>query len=203
MEYIWSKLPKSRAASGDEYVDYTLTDLPYLYNNGFVDTQAYSLDDWLVAFIPFKQAGNTYRLNKEQFFGLRRYRYAGIIRAPFDPLRLREGEWTEQNLWKLYRLSIKPSSTLTDQQFKLMLESAKKKKLLVDGKFKLDRSFKVKLQKLIDDNPSPLRRLELRVLETKRQEGERGSKKEKSKYAVGKTKAETTSKAFSDLLTKR
>lgn len=203
MDYIWSKLPKSRAADGEAYIEYTITDLPYLYHNGFVDTQAYSLDDWLIAFIPFKQDNGSYRLNKEQFLNLRHYRYAGMIRAPFDPLRIREGEWTEEDLWKLYHLSIKPSSTLSEEQYGTMIATAKKKGRFVEGKFRLDRSFKTRLKQLVEQNPSPLRRLELRVAGERKKEETRTTQKEKSKFSVGKTKAESTQKAFSELLTKR
>jgi hypothetical protein len=85
MDYIWNKLPKQRAPDGSEYIEYTASDLPYLYHHGFVDTQRYSLDDWLVAIIPFKhEESGTYRLTQAQFLTLDKYRYGGMIRAPFS-----------------------------------------------------------------------------------------------------------------------
>ena len=204
MEYIWDKLPKEKDLNGNDYIEYVTTDLPYLYENGFVDTQKYTLDEWLIAIIAFKNdETGTYQLNREQFLSLRVFRYDGQLRAPFEPMRIREGNWTEEELWKLFVLSIKPSSTLSDQQFAGMIESAKKKGLFVNGQFRVDRPFKVRLNQIVQENPSPLRKLELRVAERRREQDSSTLKKESSKFTVGKTKAETTSKAFADLLMKR
>jgi hypothetical protein len=100
-------------------------------------------------------------------------------------------------------LSIKPSSTLTERQFTLMLDGAKKKGLLAGGVFTLDRPFKMRIKQLIDQNPSPLRRLELRVAESKQDEEKKALKAQSNEFVVGKTEAQKTSKALADLLTKR
>lgn len=203
MLLIWQKLPKQRHPDGSEYIDYAPVDLPYLYNNGFVDTQTYTLDEWLLAFLDYRQADGNFRLNKDQFLELRKYRYDGIIRTPFDALRVREGKWTEDDLWKLYHLSIKPSSTITDRQFTLMLDGLKKKGLFKDNEYTIDAAFKQRLNTLIIQNPSPLRRLEMRIADEQKGTPKKAAGTQHSQFTVGRTQAEETSKAFSELLTKR
>ncbi len=203
MAYIWRRLPKQRGKDGVEYIEYAADDLPFLYYNGFVDCATYTLEQWTKAFEPFKKAGGLYHLNERNFFSLRAFRYAGPVREPFDAMKIREGEWTEEELWKLYTLSISPSSHLTKGDFQDLLTQAQKKGAFKDGFFTIDAVFKARIGALIDKAPSPLRRLELRIAEAKVSEAKKRTEGEKSGFALGKNIAEDTSRAFSDLLTKR
>ncbi len=200
MEYIWDKLPKMP----DGRVLYFVTDPPYLYENGFVDTTSFTLPEWEAAFQPFKQKDGNYILSKDDFFSLRRYRDNNVAKTPFDANTLREGPWPDSELDTLYELTIKPSSSLSHSIYWTAI-NALKRQGHVDANQQLNIDDKVKKQiaYLIERFPSPRRRLEKEVARIKQEEKdkERATQKNRnaSDFVVGKTKSEQTADAFKNL----
>src|SRR5690349_10807510 len=111
MEYIWDKVPKNKQG----FIHYLPGDIPYLYNNGFVDSQRYTYEQWKSAFVDCLQSDGSYLVSKDKFMSLRPFRYVGNVFTPFDPKRVREGEWNDGDLKKLFERSIKPSSSISEE----------------------------------------------------------------------------------------
>lgn len=72
MEHIYVRVPKTR----DGLICYAPTDVSYLYREGFVDQEEWSLEDWQDAMEPFRQSNNVYLLDHDDFLTLRPYRKA-------------------------------------------------------------------------------------------------------------------------------
>jgi hypothetical protein len=66
MEYIWARVPKT----ADGHICYVSGDVPYLYDNGFVDTDRYDYDDWADAMDEYRQDNNTFVLDRDDFISL-------------------------------------------------------------------------------------------------------------------------------------
>src|SRR4029434_5262550 len=163
MAKIWGAIPKE-PSTPQEMVRYTLNDIKYLYEYGFVEFRQYSAQDWESAFDEFKQPDGTYLFSKEQFIKLGRYKYTGHIKAPLDPLKIREG-WYEIETWRTFLIrNVLPSTTALTQQFlKDGEKRAKEQGLIVKGRVKIGKEVKLWLKQLLDSHPSPLRRRELDV----------------------------------------
>lgn len=201
MEYIWSRLPKQ---DGGKTVQYLPGDIPYLYYNGFVDTQKYSYKQWETAFTPFKQTDGNYLLDKSQFMSLRVFRYYGPSHAIFDPFRLREGPWPDDELEHLYLKSIKPSSSISEKVYWTAIGALKKQgKVNEENELVIDEKVKQQLNYLLEKFPSPRRRLEKEVARIKKEKEEEllgaSRDRDKSKFGVGKTKGEKNLDQFKKL----
>ncbi|MBI2339977.1 MAG: hypothetical protein HYU99_06405 [Deltaproteobacteria bacterium] len=159
MEYIWEKVPKTK----EGFIHYLPGDIPYLYRNGFVDSTRFAYPQWKNAFDDCKQADGSYLVSKEKFMSLRPYRYTGPVFKPFDPNLVREGEWTDEDLKKLYFRSIKPSSGITEEVFWNSVKALKDQGLVKGGNLLVDATVKKQLAYLIERFPSPRRRLEKEV----------------------------------------
>jgi hypothetical protein len=163
MGKIWSAIPKE-PGTPVEMVRYLSTDLKYLYDFGFVDTRAYTYEEWEKAFEDYKQADGTYLFNKDQFIRLGRYKYTGHIKTPLDPLKIREG-WYEIDTWRSFLVkNVIPSTTgLTVEFIKEGEKKALAQGLIVKGRIKIGKEVKLWLKQLLDNYPSPLRRREIDV----------------------------------------
>lgn len=157
MEAIWALAEKEEDGSlhyAPEFID-------YLWENSFVDTKKFPLETWRAAFEAFKQEDGTYRLSKEEFFSLDPYRYQGPVKIPFDAVKINEGKYTDEGFQKLVDLSIEPSCGLSSNDFKQFIEDLKKEFRQEDDLILIRTPAKQKIKKLLEDHPSPLRRLEL------------------------------------------
>lgn len=201
MEYIWGRLPKN---PDGKTVKYLYGDLAYLYHNGFVDTLKYTYKQWETAFIPFKQTDGTYLLDKPGFMTLRIFRYNGPSHAAFDPAKLREGPWPDDELEHLYEKSIKPSSSVTREIFWTAMGALKKAGSAdAEGKLVINEKVKKQLAYILEKFPSPRRRLEKEVARLKKEkEVEKlanTASRESSDFVVGKTKTENTLESLKKL----
>ncbi len=159
MEYIWERVPKTK----EGLIHYLAGDIPYLYRNGFVDTVKYTYQQWKEAFNDVLQPDGSYLVNKDKFLSLRKYRYAGPVFQPFDPAKVREGEWSDQELKKLYDRSIKPSSSVEENVFWNSVKMLKNQGFAQNGNLLVNKAVKSQLAYLIERFPSPRRRLEKEV----------------------------------------
>lgn len=188
MEYIWERVPKN--AQG--YIHYLAGDIPYLYLNGFVDSIRFTYEQWKKAFDDCLQSDGSYLVSKQKFFSLRVFRYTGPLYEPFDPKKVREGEWVDADLKKLFSRSIQPSSSITSDIFWNSVTALKKQGFVSpQGNLIVNKAVKTQLAYLIDRFPSPRRRLEKEVsrLKKEQEEEEIGITKQRdtSLFTTGKT----------------
>lgn len=157
MEYLWDTLPKTE----DGRLNYGEGDIRQLYQLGFVDTEAFTLQEWVGAFEQVRQMDGTYLLNKDEFLALDKYRYKGEIRIPFDAMEINEGKYTDEGLEDLIHASIMPSCGMPmDEQLKFY-EAFKKDFRQADGLILMKKPAKQRIKELLDAFPSPLRNLEI------------------------------------------
>lgn len=158
MEYLWATLEKTPDGKAIRYLP---IDVEMLWKMGFVDTEKYSLDQWRLVFEPYKQADGSFRLEKEAFLALDRYRYKGEIHIPFDAMRINEGLYTEEGLSDLINTSIAPSCGLPPEKFKAFFDTLKETFRTPEDYIRIDYDAKRQIRNLIEKSPSPLRNLEV------------------------------------------
>ncbi len=157
MEYLWDTLPKTE----DGRLNYGEGDIRQLYELGFVDTEAFTLEQWLDAFEPVRQMDGTYLLNRDEFLALDKYRYKGEIRIPFDAMEINEGKYTDEGLEDLIHASIMPSCGLPKEEQQKFYDALKKEFRQGDGLILIKKPAKERIRALLNASPSPLRRLEV------------------------------------------
>lgn len=156
MEAIWESSEKG----SDDCLHYPLELLQFLYHNGFIDTSRHSVNDWVLACEPFKQPDGHYKFSKEEFLTLDPYRYSGEIKVPFDPMRINEGKYTDEGLQKLIDNAIQPSCGLAEKDLHAVMEKIKSQFRQADQLILVKADFRLAVQRLLEEHPSPLRRLE-------------------------------------------
>lgn len=157
MEAVWKASEKGEDGS----LHYPEEVVGFLWENGFVDTLKYSLDQWRLAFEPFKQKDGHYKISHDEFLTLEKYRYKGEIKIPFDPMRINEGKYTDEGFGQLSNASIAPSCSLKPEALKIFLEELKTEFRQADDLILVKTDAKLKIKKLMEENPSPLRKLEI------------------------------------------
>lgn len=157
MEAIWEMSPKE--ADGRVRYDQELVD--FLWDYGFVDTKKFPKETWREFFGAFRQPDGTYQLNHKEFLNLEPYRYTGEIRIPLDPFRINEGKYTDEGFDKLVELSIAPSCSLLVNELQKFVTELKNEFRQSDQLILIKMPAKRQIKKLIEDHPSPLRRLEI------------------------------------------
>ena len=167
MEVIWQSVEKGK----DGAAHYPLIFIDYLWNNGFIDTQKFPRAAWHAAVESFKQADGHYRFNHDEFASLEKYRYQGEIKIPFDPLKINEGKYTDEGFGQLVNDSIAPSCALETKELNKFVEDLKKEFRQPDDLILIKMSAKIKVKKMIDENPSPLHRVEILFDEMLRKKG--------------------------------
>lgn len=199
MEYIWERIPKTK----EGLIHYLEGDIPYLYQNGFVDTTAYSYQEWKEAFNDCLQSDGSYLVNRDKFMSLRRYRYEGPVWKPFDAQKVRDGEWSDADLQKLFEKSIQPSSGITEEIFWNSVKALKKQGMVNNGNLLVNPSVKKQLAYLIERFPSPRRKLETEVhrLREERETKYRQVAKERdsSQFTTGQLASEAKLEKFKQL----
>jgi hypothetical protein len=202
MEYIWERVPKTK----DGFIHYLPGDIPYLYTNGFVDTLAFTFQEWSAAFQDCIQPDKSYLIPKEKFLSLRTFRYEGPVFPPFDAQKVREGEWDDENLQKLYDLSIKPSSSIQKDIFWNSINSLKKQGFVQNGNLLINKAVKTQLAYLVERFPSPRRRLEKEVARIRKEQQAQfkdvNQSRDSSSFEEGKAVSEVKAEKFKELQAK-
>ncbi|MBU0505698.1 hypothetical protein KJ708_06880 [bacterium] len=200
MIYIWNKMPKCNDGKNIRYIP---GDLKYLYEHGFVDSRRYTVDEWLHAFIPFKQADDTYLLTQKEFITLHVYRdFTPVIN--FDARALKDGPWSDKALQGLYEKYIVPVSNLKKTSFWTFVNSLKESKNTdQNGQLLFNKHSKNSLNNLIAEYPSPRKKLEREAQRIKyvkqKQVESRINNRDKSDFSVGENITETTKTSLEHL----
>ena len=182
MEELWERIAQP-AEDGQKQITYkTDQDLVFLYANGFVDFRKYTLADWIKAFDDSKQADGSYQVTRPQWLAKERFRYAGPIGEPFDPQRLKEREYSEEEFAKILKAFVCPSTWIHEQNVPNIVAYFKKKQGL-KGKVRIDKGVKREFQESLDKIPSPLRILQLDVARFSKGKPAKGG--EKTAYQAG------------------
>lgn len=158
MEEIWNNLIKS---PDENHATFSEVDITDLWESGFVDTEKYSLEDWVKIFEPHKNADGDYVLTKEELFEKEKYRYTGEIMIPFEPLLINEGKYTDEGLQELIDMSIYPSCSLGKKELQEFFETFKETYRGDDDLITMNMEGKRQISELINESPSPTRRREL------------------------------------------
>lgn len=201
MEYIWDRIPKQKDG---KTIRYLKADLDYLYYNGFVDSRRFDVKEWKKTFLPFYDGDGGFVLDREQFLSLRKFRYTGPSDEVFDAMKIKEGPWSDKGLEELYQRSIGVASDLSNETFWAFINSLKKSgRVDENGNLIMDHPIKLGLQELIEQFPSPRRRLEQEVERLKKEDQAKSEihmkERDKSAFTVGKTAKESTLSQFKAL----
>lgn len=157
MEVIWASSEKEK----DGCLHYPPPLIDFLWDNGFVDTEKFNPEEWRQAFEAFKQKDGNYKISHDEFMTLDKYRYDGPIRIPFDPEKINEGKYTDEGFGQLVQSSIAPSCGLPPSELKQCIDDLKQEFRQDDDLVLIKAAAKQKIKKLLDEFPSPLRRLEI------------------------------------------
>ncbi|MBI2342032.1 MAG: hypothetical protein HYU98_04790, partial [Deltaproteobacteria bacterium] len=131
------------------------------WHSGIVDTKSFTIDEWRAAFDAHSRGDGTFSLSKEEFLSKEPYRYKGEIMVPFDAMQINEGKYTDEGLNELFASSIAPSCLLSPSELETFLDAFKGDYRDAAGLIKINAKAKKKIQTLLEESPSPLRRLEL------------------------------------------
>lgn len=173
MEYIWEKTAKLVDPGGQKIIHYTNNEeLAYLYDSGFVDTAKFTIEQWRAAYADSLQPDGSYKVTHNQWLAKRPFRYNGPIPTPFDPLKLPDGDISRDEMTALVKKEIVPATPLKETQIPQFVDALALRYLSKEGKFMVGAGLKKELAWLLENHPSPFRRLQLRVanvIETRKQ----------------------------------
>lgn len=201
---IWDKVA-AQAPDGKKYIIFkSRTDLDYLYCTGFVDETKYSPTDWVNAFSDSLMPNNAYLVTEEQWLDKVKYHFWGKVGVPWNPMELREGEWTETEFRAMVKDKILPQIFHTPEEFEIILSDAKKSGLMIGGKYMITKLVKENLLDLLNNYPSPRRAREMDVaaLTGKTASGP-GTPAQKSGFVQGVSPSQKAADRLSQLLSKR
>ncbi len=170
MLYIWEAVTEKKD-DGQWYIVWeNRHDLEYLYSQGFVDTDKFTLEEWVKAFDDTKRPNGQYWVTLKHWVLKRPFRYEGPVEAPFDPFTLREGEWTKGDFQEILRQNILPATSLKEKDFESAFLKFKDK-LFKDDKLLLTADLKKGFLAILQTYPSPRRNREMAVLKAKQNPG--------------------------------
>lgn len=198
LKAIWEKV-SVRAPDGKNYLLFkNRKDLEYLYCTGFVDVDRYPLDEWVETFSDSLMPNGAYMVTEEQWMDKVRFHYSGPVGRPFDPMTLREGEWSEEEIRTLIREKILPSVYITADQFEKVIEDVKQGPYYVNGKFLINQAVKADLLTTLNNYASPRRIRELAVVEA----GEGSGRTEGKGFVKGPTPSQQAAERLSQIISK-
>ncbi len=185
MEQVWEQVAQPDD-NGKKCIRYKSDrDLLFLYANGFVDFRKYTLTDWINAFAESRAQNGSYRVTKAQWIAKEKYRLNVPITDPFDPMRLKEREFTEAEFRVVLRRYLCPSTWIPESSIPSILNHYRKQKQLLNGKIKIDKGIKKELQECLERIPSPLRMLQLDVARIRKSGKFKPAVAARTGYAVG------------------
>lgn len=157
-EKAWNRLspgekPETRLISEENIAEF--------YRIGIVDYKKFSQAQWKQLFktLPKSEAG--YLVNAEQWKKITPCFFKGNIRKPFDPAKIKPGLKPLNWLQDFYQKVARFETSLTPPLWKKLVDSEIQKQFVKNQKLVVDSKFKEYLNKLLLEQPSKLRELEL------------------------------------------
>ncbi len=213
MKYIWEKV-STISPDGRRLIKYqNRASLEYLYQTGFVDTDRFTMPQWIDAFNDSLQPDGSYLLSETQWMAKRKYRYDGPVDEPFDPMTIREGEWEPDEFDRLLKEKIFPATSVEEGLFRKTLQGPGSK-VFLKGKVVVNKDLKTALKHVLELRPSPRHSRELRFAQLKNKS--KGvtpaavspptpvqAQREASRFAMGVSESKQALDQLSKLLGKR
>ena len=203
MQEIWNSVANTRPDGKQTVIFNNVNDLSLMYVSGFVDVQKVSFQTWIGAFSSSRRADGSYELTHPQWMDKKQYRYNGVIERPFDIHGLPEKVYTEEEFVTLLIEKVLPHTIFDASALPKLMTLFKTQKRLQDGKIKVDKAFKKVIAHFVDDNPSPLRILQVMVDAMKSKKGigalQSHVNSQKSQFSAGKTAAEVAQARLAEM----
>ena len=170
-------------------------DLVYLFCTGFVDERKFALYDWVDSFKPCLQEDGSYAVTETEWMDKARFRFSGPIGQPFDPSKIREGDWSEQEIEALLKGALLPAVYFTEKEFRSIFDEARPT-FFENGTYKMTKDVKKDLKAFVDMYPSPAQVRALGLAEAR-------ASKAGSAFSTGPAQSQVVAQRLSDLLGKR
>lgn len=192
---IWDKVAQP-GPDGKKYVFFVnRNDLVYLFCTGFVDEARHTLHDWVDSFKDSLQENGSYMVNGAQWMDKARFRHSGPVGQPFDPLQLRDGKWSEQEIEAMIKTHLLPAVYFTEKELRAIWDEAKET-FYLNGSYHVTTEVKKDLRMMIDRYPSPAQVRAIGLAEVRAQ----ASGKMGSGFAAGPAQSQVAAQRLADLL---
>ncbi len=207
---IWDKVAKPGLDGRKLIVIRNRADLEYHWWSGLVDEDKYSMQDWVAAFQDSLLPNGGYFVTEEQWMAKAEYHYAGPIDSPFDPMTIREGEWSEEALDDLVWNKLKPCVYFSKDDWGKIIAEVKKTLPKKNDRYVISHPLKQEWTTFVNTYSSPRRVLQLGVYQLRaQQKGQTGplgpspTSPAATGYAQGPASSRTIADRLSQLIGKR
>ena len=192
---IWDKVAQP-GPDGKKYISFAnRNDLVYLFCTGFVDETRHTLHDWVDSFKDSLQENGSYKVNEAQWMNKAQFRYSGPTGQPFDPMQLRNGTWTEQEMEAMIKTHLLPAVYFSEKELRAIWNEAKET-FYIKGSYQVTPEVKKDLRMMIDMYPSPAQVRAIGLAEARAQmSGKMGSG-----FATGPAQSQVAAQRLADLL---
>jgi hypothetical protein len=142
-------------------------------------------------------------VTEEQWMAKVPYHYSGPIHPPYDPMSIREGEWSEGELEELLWEKLKPCVYFTKEEWGKIIGEVKRTVPKKDGKFLISKQLKQDWTNFVNTYASPRRILQLGVAQLRAAQTAPASPGSKSGFAQGPAASRQVADRLSQLIAKR
>lgn len=160
---VFAKALRPGKSPGQVWTDRTLW--ATLYDHGFVDPRRLPKERWMDILKQLPQEEGHYALGKDHLEKIAQFLYAGPIKRPFDPQRLKDGLRPTQWVQDMYQKVLKFETDIKQAEWNLLVREEINLNFLEKGQYNFDQDFKDFLAILLEERASPLRKLEVWVFQ--------------------------------------
>lgn len=196
---IWDKVAQPGPDGNKQICFVNRNDLVYLFCTGFVDESRHTLHDWVDSFKDSLQEDGSYKVNEAQWMDKARFRHSGPVGQPFDPMQLRDGAWTEQEMEAMIKTHLLPAVYFSEKELRAIWNEAKDT-FYLKGSYHVTPEVKKDLRMMIDMYPSPGQVRALGLAEARAQMGISKGGAVGSRYASGPAQSQVAAQRLADLL---
>jgi hypothetical protein len=136
-----------------------------LYDHGFVDPRRLPKNRWMDILKQLPAEKGQYVLSPDHVGKIAQFLYAGPIKRPFDPQRLKEGVRPPQWIQEMYQKVLKFETDIKPAEWNQMVHALLNPTFMENGQYRFDQDLKDVLSEILMERASPLRKLELWVFE--------------------------------------
>lgn len=149
---------------GKRYIFFkTQVDITFLYFSGFVDAKKFTCDKWIEAFKSSQQTDGSYAISEKQWLEKKRFHYGGPVDPPWDPMTIKDGEYSEKEIRKIIVEKVIPCTVFNEKMAEVYLNNLKAQGRLANGRGSINKPVKEYILQIINQYPSPLRVLQISV----------------------------------------